>query len=792
MKDDKLKQALSGRLAAATGIVVIGAIISLALGGWSFARLNGHVRALNGLLVAEAQLASVGAVISDLEISGFLAADGDLEQADLLSESALAMHKLSEENLSGSTTPGATATLSELGELVAAAAAANADVRAAVRAKKNGDGSGNSDGSTGHMGDSLNQLLDVRRAADLRITNLTKTVIQNSRAAEAEQGWAQRLGGTAFVSGGLLLALGLVLGVVLHRTVSMQHQSLTLMNTEVQEKTEFLQSILDSLDANICILKEDGSIVDVNKSWNEFRDVNEGRMANAGIGSNYFEACSRVQGESRKFAGNVATSIKHVIDGREDSFVSEYDCHGSDEKRWFQIRATPLQASKFSGAVVAHIDITQRVEALERLRAKTAEAEKLAHVARSTDNAVMIVDSEQRIEWVNEAFQQVTGVAPQVALGCNAREFLNRNVEDIRQSAALQEAFTHNSSADAELRFEIEGGVIQFSELELRPIRCSESDSAAKFIAVARDVTRRREAEEERERVYQELVGTYQQAGKAATTLGVLHNVGNGLNSINVSATLLGEWIRDSSTRSLPRAADIIHSNSQDLANFLCDSSQGKHFPAYLQQLAKSTETERTNCLAELQELFGHIETVKKMVQVHHAYAHDTSLPSAIDVRVLFDDALATLSGSFERSNVEIVREYGEVPTVILQKEKLMQAVGNLLLNSLHAIRERAPSDPQLVMRVLVEGESVFVELADNGIGIDSVDIDRIFDHGFTTKENGNGLGLATSQKAVEELGGVLRVASKGRGEGATFTIELPVFSGGPEKCSSQSHVDAS
>lgn len=789
MKEAKIAKSLGGRLAAATGVVVLSAIVALTLGGWSFARLNGHVDALNGLLVAETQLASTGAVISDLEISGFLAASGDIEQADLLNETALAMHKQTKQVFEQSPTPGASGLLSELTELVDAAAAANANVRSAMRTRA-GEAKPTEE-AQGGIQNALGQLVAIRRSADLQITSLTTRVAKKSRAARTEQILAQRLGGTAFVSGGLLLVLGLVLGVMLHRTVSEQHDSLANMNTEIQEKREFLQSILDSLDANICIVKDDGNVVDVNKSWNEFREANQGRMSNAGVGSNYFETCSRVQGESRKFAATTTASIKKVIEGTDSSFVSEYDCHSEEEERWFQIRVTPLQASNFAGAVVAHIDITRRVKAQEQLKEKTAEAEKLAHVARSTDNAVMIVDADQQIVWVNEAFQQVTGVDSQAALGANAREFLRDKTADPKQDAAIQEAFVHESAVDAELRFETTEGAIQIAELELRPIRCSDAEDA-KFIAVARDVTRRREAEDERERVYRDLMESYQQAGKAATTMGVLHNVGNGLNSINVSATLLGEWIRDSSTRSLPRAAEIIKSNSDDLATFLTENSKGKHFPSYIQQLAKSTDTERTNCLAELEELFVHIDTVKKMVQVHHAYARDSAAPSAVDVRELFDDALATLSGSFERSNVEIVRDFADVPILTLQKEKLMQAVGNMLLNSLHAIRERTPDAPQLVMRVRVEEDVVFMELADNGVGIISADIDRIFGHGFSTKENGNGLGLPASQKAVDELGGQLRASSSGHDQGATFTIELPVFSGGVKECCSPSPADES
>lgn len=782
--DPRMK--VSRRLVLLTGAVVILAILSLALGGWGFARLSGHVHALNQLVVVESNLVAMERAIADLELSGFLAAGGDLAESDAMTAAAMSRLEAFQQRDASNSVPGTRQTLEHVQTLVKKAAAANADVRSAIRNAQFPRGPQPLGVQHG-----LERLVATRRATDLSIQRLVDSIMEQSVEARSEQKWAQHLGGTAFISGGLLLSLGLALGVVLHRKVWTQHVELTDLNEDVQNKKEFLQSVLDSLDANICILKEDGVIVDVNRSWNEHRRQSSGRMANAGVDSNYFEVCSRVQGEDRKQAAQSVRAIKEIIEGGGEPYISEYASAAAEEELWFQIRATPLSTARFKGAVVAHLDVTERVKATQRLQEKTVEAEKLALVAKSTDNAVMILDAQYRVDWVNRAFVALTGEAEETVRGTDGRDFLRAHVADPKQIVALDEAFAYNGSADAELLLDKDGQV-RVAETQLRSIRCDADPRGAKFIVVARDVTRRREAENERERMHQDLVDSYQQAGKAATSLGVLHNVGNGLNSINVSATLLGEQLRGSSTRSLPRAAEVLKEHEQDLAAFLTSHPQGKNFSKYMQQLAKSTESERAMCLAELEHLYKHLETVKRMVHVHHAYAKDSAKPAAVDVRDVLDDALATLSGSFERSNVDICQEYEAVPTLILQKEKLMHCLGNLLLNALHAIRAEAPKAPKLFMRVSRNHDAVVIALEDNGCGIASDQLAAIFDHGYSTREGGKGLGLPAARKAVEELGGTLTAVSSGPGAGACFTIELPCIAEGDDKCQKSLQLDAS
>jgi signal transduction histidine kinase len=83
-------------------------------------------------------------------------------------------------------------------------------------------------------------------------------------------------------------------------------------------------------------------------------------------------------------------------------------------------------------------------------------------------------------------------------------------------------------------------------------------------------------------------------------------------------------------------------------------------------------------------------------------------------------------------------------------------------------------------VRVANSGGSIKVSVSDNGVGIAPENLARIFNHGFTTRKDGHGFGLHSSALAAKELGGMLRAESAGPGQGATFTLTLPLSSPEP------------
>jgi signal transduction histidine kinase len=86
----------------------------------------------------------------------------------------------------------------------------------------------------------------------------------------------------------------------------------------------------------------------------------------------------------------------------------------------------------------------------------------------------------------------------------------------------------------------------------------------------------------------------------------------------------------------------------------------------------------------------------------------------------------------------------------------------------------------QVTLRVASGEGRVRVSVIDNGVGIPAENLTRIFNQGFTTRKDGHGFGLHSGALAARELGGSLHVHSDGAGQGASFTLELPLAGAAP------------
>jgi C4-dicarboxylate-specific signal transduction histidine kinase len=256
----------------------------------------------------------------------------------------------------------------------------------------------------------------------------------------------------------------------------------------------------------------------------------------------------------------------------------------------------------------------------------------------------------------------------------------------------------------------------------------------------------------------------------------VLHNVGNVLNSVNVSATLVSEQVRKSKTVNLIKLAALVQEHQHDLAAFLASDPKGMQVPGYLAGLAAQLTQEQAGVLKELQSLSANIEHIKDVVAMQQNYSKTCGVTETIAVTEMVEDALRMNEAALARHDVQVVREYSETPPVVVEKHKVLQILVNLIRNSKYALDEGGRPDRQLTVRVDKNGgDFVRVAIIDNGVGIPSENLTRIFEHGFTTRKKGHGFGLHSGALAAKELGGTLIARSDGPGRGATFVLELPV-----------------
>ncbi len=278
----------------------------------------------------------------------------------------------------------------------------------------------------------------------------------------------------------------------------------------------------------------------------------------------------------------------------------------------------------------------------------------------------------------------------------------------------------------------------------------------------------------ERQEMNNRMVELSHQAGKAEVATGVLHNVGNVLNSINVSANLVEEALRTSRIPSLKKATELMREQS-DLATFITQDERGKVLPDFLARVSDKICEERDGEARELASLIDHLEHVKTIVAMQQSYAGVSGLLEPIFLPKLIDDAELLNASSLNKHEVEVVREIEDLPEVMVEKQKLAQILVNLLKNAKDALTESRTEGRRLVVKIYRHGEDrLRIATTDNGVGIAPENLTKIFSHGFTTKETGHGFGLHSCANAAREMGGTLTVESDGLGHGATFLIDLP------------------
>jgi PAS domain S-box-containing protein len=300
---------------------------------------------------------------------------------------------------------------------------------------------------------------------------------------------------------------------------------------------------------------------------------------------------------------------------------------------------------------------------------------------------------------------------------------------------------------------------------------------------ISKDITAMKEAEERLDEVHKQLLETSRQAGMAEVATGVLHNVGNVLNSVNVSANLVSDKLKKSKAPNVSRIAALMKEHTSDLGNFMANDPKGKQIPGFLAELGNHLQSEQTIVLQEVAGLCKNIEHIKDIVAMQQTYSKVCGVAEIVQVTDLVEDALRMNTGALARHDVQLVREYDPQPVKIsVEKHKVLQILVNLIRNAKYACDESGRKDKKLIVRVTNEPEKVKISVKDNGIGIPQENLTRIFSHGFTTKKDGHGFGLHSGALSAKELGGSLQVHSDGPNQGAMFTLELPLSQKEKEK----------
>jgi PAS domain S-box-containing protein len=417
--------------------------------------------------------------------------------------------------------------------------------------------------------------------------------------------------------------------------------------------------------------------------------------------------------------------------------------------------------------------LEKRVE--ERTAALAASKERIRLIVDTASDAIISVDAGGAITAWNHQAQNTFGWTQAEALGRNFAETLIAPHHRAAHREQLEHFFSSGDGAALIQRQEISvlhrDGHELPAELAISPIRLGETVLFSVFL---HDITERKRDAAELENVYKQLLETSRQAGMAEVATSVLHNVGNVLNSVNISAGMIIESVKKSRGSSLTRVVVLLEEHAHDLGDFVTNDSRGKHVVGHLAKISEHLLADQATIVRELDSLQRNVEHIKEIVAMQQNYATVGGVKETINMVDLVEESIRMNEQGFGRHRLKVIREFEQVPPLSVEKHKILQILVNLLRNAKHACQDSEGADKRMTVRITNGDHRIKISISDNGIGIPPENLTRIFNHGFTTRKDGHGFGLHSGALAAKEVGGSLIAHSDGPGQGATFTLELP------------------
>jgi signal transduction histidine kinase len=258
----------------------------------------------------------------------------------------------------------------------------------------------------------------------------------------------------------------------------------------------------------------------------------------------------------------------------------------------------------------------------------------------------------------------------------------------------------------------------------------------------------------------------------------VLHNVGNVLTSVTVAANMVESVIDQSSVILVSRMGELIKTHDQDLGAYLTEDPKGKRIPPSLTKLGTHLMEEQGMILKEMKGLIRNIRHMKQIIASHQTMAKSAGSAEQISLAEVLSHAMELSFQPGDEKWMTIRLDYQHVPPVLVDQHQLLQILVNLLRNAKQAMRQQVQDSHDLNLSVKYQDDDetyVVMTIQDSGIGIAPEHLSNMFTRGFTTKADGNGIGLQSSILAIQSMGGAMHVKSEGVGRGATFTLSFPV-----------------
>ena len=313
----------------------------------------------------------------------------------------------------------------------------------------------------------------------------------------------------------------------------------------------------------------------------------------------------------------------------------------------------------------------------------------------------------------------------------------------------------------------------RYFELRATPnMAKSDSPELIGSIGVIRDVTDRKETEEqlrqsheEMKRTQQQLVQAEKMASLGQLSAGIAHEINNPLCFINSNVFVLKEY-----NDRLMSLLDLVMAAHREVMEN--DGSVSRELIERFRTVDLShCSFFKDDYFLLLSDVHDGVERIKEIVEDLRIFCRDDYEKEYANVNDIFKGILNIVWNQI-RFKAELTTEYGNIPFVLCNNQKIGQIFINLLVNAAHALPEEGG---KIKFKSYMEDGKVIAEVSDNGHGMSPQVMSKIFDPFFTTKKvgEGTGLGLSICYDIIKQHGGDITVQSA-EGQGTAFKISFP------------------
>ena len=263
-------------------------------------------------------------------------------------------------------------------------------------------------------------------------------------------------------------------------------------------------------------------------------------------------------------------------------------------------------------------------------------------------------------------------------------------------------------------------------------------------------------------------------SGMADVAGEVLHNVGNAMNSANASLERLEENAAGPKLDGLRKANALLQSQSGRSAEFFAHDPRGPKLIDYFGKITESLQHEsgeNRQILGRLRETICHIQRIITLQQTN---ARPSYFVQEVDARELIAEAIEINRALIEAASIEMDIRVVDLPHLTLCKSKVSQILVNLIKNAVEAMKNHPGQRRLSVVAWVAEENGLGIEVGDTGVGIKETDRSSLFTQGFSTKTDGNGIGLHFCANALHSMGGRIMIHSDGPELGTVARIWLP------------------